>query len=253
MKRTPLLNACISIVIALLSGSLYADNCSRFKNLLDKNKYQQVISEFKFSNSTECEQNIFALSLYDSGDKSKALEILSDLSKNNYPPAIYNIANLSDPKVFDGRQKLVLYREALYSSFNIAEFRSVFTNSWESGINTIKNCLGKNNFYCKDLNSDDELKKSFYKVGSDFYEQLSIKHDADQKYRKNVEESILGLISVATYLSIKNAPKKAPPKPSAPIANNGAAQTTNAFGVDQKTYLCILGHISSGASRSVCN
>ncbi len=250
MRKIRQLSVCISTVFLLgFSSSSFADDCRKYRHFLEKQKFDQIISEVSISETNPCILNILGLAHYDKGSQQLGLEILSKISINNYAPAIYNVASLVSPDVYDARQRLVLYREALSASFHVPEFRQTFLNSWESGAQIIKSCTNSTVSDCKSLREDTALSSSFVKIGSDFFEQLNTKHISDKQFRRNVEEGILGLAGLAAYFTTKNLPKNVPVAPTKPLPGSAP---TNAMGMDQKTFLCVMGHISSGARNSVC-
>lgn len=250
MRKIHQLSVCISTILLLgFSGSSFADECRKYRHFLEKQKYEQIILEVSISETNPCILNILGLAHYDKGSKQLGLELLSKLSINNYAPAIYNVASLVSSDIYDARQRLVLYREALSASFYVPEFSQTFLNSWEAGAQIIKNCTNSEYFDCKSLNKDPFQSTSFVKIGSDFFEQLNTKHISDKQFRRNVEESILGLVGLTAYFTTKNLPKNVPVAPTKTIPGSAP---TNAMGMDQKAFLCVMGHISSGARHSVC-
>ena len=252
MKKFRQVSVFISLVVACVSFSriAFADDCDKYRKLLKSNEYSKIIAEVDSKSSSKCELNILGLAMIDANQKENGFSLLTNLSKEGYPPATYNLTMLIDPNVYDSRQRLILLKEVLNSSFNKKEFQKLFIDSWESGTRLIKSCSKNSNLDCQTLNGDDQLKESFLQIGNNFFEILNSKHITDQTDRKNIEEGILGVISLAAFLSIKSP--SAPIRSAPTVASKGIKSSPNAFGTDQKTYLCILGHISSGSSRSVC-
>jgi hypothetical protein len=238
------------VIFAVLPRLALADNCDKYRRLLTASKYTEIIEGINLNSNSQCEKNVLALAFIDSNQRERGLNLLADLSKDGYHPATYNLAILINPSVYDARQRMILLKEVLIGSFDKKEFQKLFINSWDSGVKLIKTCSEKQNLDCKNLNEDNSLKEAYFQIGNNYFEILRSKHINDQTDRKNIEEGILGVISLAAFLSIKKP--TVPVSTSPAVVTKGTTNSTNAFGTDQKTYLCILGHISSGANRSIC-
>jgi len=250
-------NYLIASFLLVFSRSVFANSkiCNSYKNLYSSGNLSEILNKWKQEQTlNSCAKNIVAIVKIESGSRSEGLQMLSDLSMSNFAPATVNLAiELEQKSEFNSSNILAMYQTALEQSLINPISHEAFNLSWGRGNALIKRCLSEESEFCKSLKLNTNQVELFRQV-SDVAIKIAASQIAETlSDRRAVETAILGALTIGTAIMIKNSAASARAPSAKPVIKEGVSPQSNGLGLSDKMYLCMLGHISSGARHSTCH